>query len=139
MQPTLVELDYTEELVILNREVGEWIDEPSDFCQPGDSGSWLIDSNQEVAGLLFGSITGLCGPLNKNRLTSGPYVNAGLVTSMAEVQKSIAAWITLRDSNGAPTGLPGVLSLPPTLESPITISQQEADAQVAFFHIVVTK
>lgn len=113
MQPTLVEVDYTEELVILNREVGEWIDEQSDFCQPEDSGSWLIDSNQEVAGLLFGSITSLCGPLNKNRPTSGPYVNAGLVTSMAEVQKSIAAWTTPRDSNGTPTGPPGVLSLPP--------------------------
>lgn len=112
MRPTLVRVDYTEELVIMNRLSGQAVHEQSDFCQSGDSGAWLIDANHCVAGLLFGSMTGLCGPPNKDQPTSGAYVNAGLVTSMAEVQKSIAAWTTPRDSNGAPTGSPGVLSLP---------------------------
>ncbi len=112
MRPTLERVDYTEELVIMNRQSGQAVHEQSDFCQSGDSGAWLIDVNHCVAGLLFGSMTGLCGPPNKDQPRTGTYVNAGLVTSMTEVQKSIAAWTTPRDSNGAPTGSPGVLSLP---------------------------
>lgn len=127
MQSTLVEVDYTEELAILSTKIfrvskpgawllnnvpGEYVGEQSDFCQSGDSGSWLVDvdSHNKLAGLLFGSITNLCGPWNYNE-ESGPYMNVGLVTSMAEVQKSIAAWTTPRDSNGAPIGPPGVLSV----------------------------
>lgn len=112
MGPTLVRVDYTEELVIMNRLSGQAVHEQSDFCQSGDSGAWLIDANHCVAGLLFGSMTCLCGPPNKYQPRSGTYVNAGLVTSIAEVQESIAAWTTPRDSNGIPTGSPGVLSLP---------------------------
>ena len=113
MWPTMVKADYTEELVILNRKSGQATHQQSDFCQDGDSGSWLIYYKQEVAGLLFGSITGFCGPPDKHQPRTGNYVNAGLITSMAEVQKSIAVWTTPRDSNGAPKGSPGVLSLPP--------------------------
>lgn len=112
MRPTLVRVDYTEELVIMNRLSGQAVHEQSDFCQSGDSGAWLIDANHCVAGLLFGSMTCLCGPPNKDQPRSGTYVNAGLVTSIAEVQESIAAWTTPRDSNGTPTDSPGVLSLP---------------------------
>ncbi len=111
MRPTLKRVDYTVELVMMNRVTGQAVGEQGDFCQLGDSGSWLIDADGCVAGLLFGSITGFCGPPNKDQPRTGFYVNAGLVTSMAEVQKSIAAWATPRDSNGVPTGPPGILSL----------------------------
>ncbi|MCJ1347409.1 hypothetical protein MMC31_005634 [Peltigera leucophlebia] len=112
MRPTRVPSDYTTELVILNSKSGKAIYQQEDFCKAGDSGSWLIDIEQKVAGLLFGCLNGVCGPTDNND-NQRTYVNAGLVTSMTEVQKSIAAWTTPRDSNGAPTGSPGVLSLPP--------------------------
>ncbi len=62
MRPTLKRVDYTEELVIINRVTGQAVHEQSDFCQSGDLGSWLIDADIFVAGLLFGGITGFCGP-----------------------------------------------------------------------------
>ena len=130
MRPTLERVDYTEELVIMNRVTGQAVHEQSDFCQLGDSGSWLIDADGCVAGLLFGSISSSCGPPNKDQPRTGFYVNAGLVTSMTEVQKSIRAWTTPRDSNGAPTGPPGILSLP---------QHPSADIIAIFFNMVVMK
>lgn len=112
MRPTLIRVDYTEELVTMNRLSGQAVHEKIYFCQSGDSGAWLIDANHGVRRPAIRCMTALCGPPNKDQARSGSYVNAGLVTSMAEVQKSIAAWTTARDSNAAPTGTPGVLSRP---------------------------
>lgn len=58
-----------------------------EFCKPGDSGSLIIDSNGYCAGILFGSLRGFAGPLNK---WGTDYADCGTVTTMSTVQKSIA-------------------------------------------------
>ncbi len=112
LQPTLQKATYTEELVILNSKCGQSVYIQEDFCQPGDSGAWIIDTDQCIAGVLFGSITGQCGPANLALPRTGFYINAGMITSMPQVLKSIALWTTPRFMNGRPTGPPGYLELP---------------------------
>lgn len=70
----------------MNRLFGQAVHEQSDFWQSGDSRSWLIDASHCVAGLLFCSLTGLCGPSNQDQPRTGTSVNAGLGTFVAEVQ-----------------------------------------------------
>lgn len=111
-QSPLQKMTYTEELVILNSKCGQSVYIQEDFCQPGDSGAWVIDANQCFAGLLFGGITGQCGPANLALPRTGFYINAGMVTSMPQVLKSIAQWITPRSIDGSPTGPPGRLEFP---------------------------
>ena len=59
--------------------------EPESFAHLGDSGSFVINSHGEVAGLLYAQLTGYAGPYDRQRV----YTNAGLVTSMDEVVASI--------------------------------------------------
>ena len=57
---------YSRELVIIPSNKRDLIygdiRRPRPFVEDGDSGSLIIDRRGYVAGLLFGSITGLCGP-----------------------------------------------------------------------------
>ena len=40
--------------------------EEVDFCQPGDSGSLIIDSDEYVAGLLYANYSAQTSPLEKH-------------------------------------------------------------------------
>lgn len=105
------EVDFTEEYIILNSK-SAFADEQKDFCQPEDSGALIIDVEKRVAGLLFGSLSGECGPTDPGLVITGCYYNAGMVTSMPDILSSIAAWTTPRSRSGQPTGPAGFLSLP---------------------------
>lgn len=100
--------DTVNEYVILNAKHGHRSAfQQQTFCRSGDSGSLLIDAQGYIAGLVFGSLTGLCGPFN----AESQYVEAGLATDIRDVLASIAAKTTKRDSNGRPIGAPGTLSV----------------------------
>ena len=97
------------ELVILNAKRGYQEDLYQEtFCRVGDSGSLLIDAGGNVAGLLYGSMTGLCGPLDR---LYGDYENveAGIATDIRGILASIAAKTTERDKDGKPIGKAGRL------------------------------
>lgn len=100
--------DTVNEHVILNAKHGHRsVLQQQTFCRSGDSGSLLIDARGYVAGLVFGSLTGLCGPLEDEN----QYVEAGLATDIRDVLASIAAKTTKRHNNGQPIGAPGNMSV----------------------------
>ena len=74
----------------------------SEFSEPGDSGSFVINGDGYVCGLLYGEHTGLCGQRDD--------LGAGLVTSMDEVRASIAFKTRTPGQNGATVN--GELLLP---------------------------
>ena len=107
MVDKLVTLDQQtiRELVIVNAKHGlRSANIQETFCKPGDSGSLLVDRKGYVAGLLYGALTGLCGPHDRDQ-----YANAGLVTDIRDVLASISARTTGRFNNGQPNGPPGEL------------------------------
>jgi hypothetical protein len=81
----ILDKQSTSELVIMGKSGGTFEGTPETFSEPGDSGSFVINSLSEVAGLLYGELTGYVGPADRRKL----YINAGLVTSMDEVLASI--------------------------------------------------
>lgn len=92
-QPYNPDQSSTRELIILGCErkhAGPIAQ--SSFSEPRDSGSLVIDQQGRVCGLLYGEHTGLCGPRHN--------LGAGLVTSFADVQKSVALRTQMTDSNG---------------------------------------
>ena len=96
------------ELVVLNSKSAHHMAfRQNSFCRAGDSGSLLIDAKGYIAGLIFGSLTGQCGPIDDG----GRYVEAGLVSDINTVKASIAARTTKTASKGQPTEVPGELSL----------------------------
>ena len=101
----------SEELIIINAKLGlTSAVSQSTFNDSGDSGSLLIDADGDVAGLLWGKVTGVCGPIidERTRERAGcQYVNAGLVTDIRDVVQSIG--LKTRSSGGAP-GVLNVLS-----------------------------
>ena len=83
----------TRELVIIgcdDSDSGQVIQ--SGFSHPGDSGSFVIDQQGFVCGLLYGEFTGLCGTRND--------LGVGLVTSMTDIQASVAFRTGFEDSSG---------------------------------------
>jgi hypothetical protein len=77
----------TEEFVMVNKKtilVESRDSTQAPFADHGDSGSFVIDEDMNVCGLLYAGVSGFCGPRE-----NGAYVNAGLVTSMSDVQNSI--------------------------------------------------
>ncbi|MCJ1403246.1 hypothetical protein MMC11_006469 [Xylographa trunciseda] len=90
----------TRELIVLSYDADfdRYVDDlervrQSNFSEPGDSGSFIIDGDGDVCGLLYGEHTGLCGRRDD--------CVAGLVTSMDEVRASIAFKTRTPDKNGA--------------------------------------
>lgn len=106
---------YTEEYIILRKrkvDGGQWVQ--SDFCAPGDDGSFILDSHGRVCGLLYGEMAGLCLQTG-DRFSYGDIeltASAGLATSMKDIIKSIELRTTPTDENGNPTGPPATLELP---------------------------
>ena len=100
---------YAEELVIINAKPGLTSSYfQSTFNDKGDSGSLIIDRNGNIAGLLWGEITGGCGPIvdERERITAGgQYVNAGLVTDIQDVIESIG------QRTRSAVGVPGKLNV----------------------------
>ena len=100
--------DTVNELVILNAKLDHRsVSQQQTFCRSGDAGSLLIDARGYVAGLVFGSMTGLCGPIDHEI----QYAEAGIVTDIRNVLTSLAARTTKRHNNGQPIGAPGTLSV----------------------------
>lgn len=62
------------------------------FSEPGDSGSFVINTLGEVCGLMYGEHSGLCG----SRMDIG----VGLVTCMQDIQSSLASRTTFHDRKG---------------------------------------
>ena len=74
---------YSSEWVIINGSIDpESFRTQQEFCAPGDSGSLIIDEAGGVAGILWGELTGFCGPRDRRR----PYVGAGLVTCIEDAK-----------------------------------------------------
>ena len=69
----------TREFLIMGLSAEIFSGDAEAFVQLGDSGSFVVNSFGEVAGLLYGQLTSY----------AGRYTNAGLVTSMDEVVASI--------------------------------------------------
>ncbi|WEW60053.1 hypothetical protein PRK78_005537 [Emydomyces testavorans] len=76
----------TKELVIISKKLNTPSHTQESFCRPGDSGSWVIDANGKLCGLLFGEMRGWCGPGDD---TGAVYVGSGLVTCMSVVSESV--------------------------------------------------
>lgn len=83
----LLDCTTTRELVILGKSNKASEGNAQYFSEVGDSGSFVFDKAGQVAGLMYGQLTGYLGPQDRNRI----YVNAGLVTSMEEILASIKA------------------------------------------------
>jgi hypothetical protein len=69
-------VNRTEEFIVINKKLTDSEFEQSDFAANGDSGSFVLDENGVVTGLLF-AVVG-----NNHGL-------AGVVMSMADVLESI--------------------------------------------------
>lgn len=100
--------DTTEEHVIFSKweNLSEIAQGP--FCEPGDSGSFLIDLRGDVCGLVYGAFSALSSPTG----LGNTYVGAGLAMTMPDVMESLRLRTTPRDANGNPTGPPAILGLP---------------------------
>ncbi|KAL8827200.1 MAG: hypothetical protein Q9191_003334 [Dirinaria sp. TL-2023a] len=90
-------LYYADEWVIVNGSVNPLSsNKQEDFCASGESGALIIDTLGRVAGLLWGDLTGFCGPAERHR----PYIGAGMVTDINDVKsfmKGALGWS--KDSN----------------------------------------
>lgn len=107
---------YTEEFVILSKKnetgVTGHASSQGTFCSPGDSGSFIINKSGEFRGLLYGEVTGLCGPSNTDPITRRLYVCAGLVSCMTRVViPSLEEKTTCLDQFGRRIHGPAVLEL----------------------------
>ena len=78
----------------------------AEFALPGDSGSMLLNDRGEVCGLLYGEVSGYCGPPGMERC----YSNAGLASSIKLVIDAIKDQTTSIDEAGNPNG--AMLGLP---------------------------
>ena len=77
---------YASEWVIVNATVdGSSIGKQREFCDLGDSGSLILDQYARVAGILWGSVTGYCGPEGEGTV----YSSAGLVSDIDDVEASL--------------------------------------------------
>ena len=106
---TLSEKIINELVIVNSKNLYDMNHSQDTFCRAGDSGSVLIDATGNVAGLVFGSMTGLCSPLQGEQ-GNQTYVEAGLVTDIQDVLASIAARTTPHSRKGEPNGPPGKLS-----------------------------
>lgn len=75
----------TKELIILSKARKAVVTQQASFCLSGDSGSWVINAQGHLCGLLFGEVTGWCGPSNEGSV----YVNAGIVSCMSTISDSV--------------------------------------------------
>ena len=80
---------YSSELVILSQmtiETGatETVTIQGGFCAPGDYGAMIVDENG-AAGLLWGGLSGGCGPLGADHINVG----AGLVTDIKDIRDAM--------------------------------------------------
>ncbi|KAL2002739.1 hypothetical protein VTN02DRAFT_6069 [Thermoascus thermophilus] len=96
---------YTEEYVIVSKRQGLAAHMQSSFCKPGDSGSFVIDRKGNICGLLYGQVTGWCGPADSD--PGSLYIGAGLVSCMSKVQASMLQKLTRPDMS-ADTSVPSV-------------------------------
>ncbi|KAL8735420.1 MAG: hypothetical protein Q9166_000966 [cf. Caloplaca sp. 2 TL-2023] len=77
---------YAREWVILNAQIqAGQISFQKEFCDQGDSGSLVANHRGEVAGLLWGSITGYVGPPGGQ----SRYTGVGMVSDIDDVKNSI--------------------------------------------------
>ncbi|RMJ21402.1 hypothetical protein PHISP_07724 [Aspergillus sp. HF37] len=105
----VLEQGTTEEYVIVSKTVDQPEREQAPFAKLGDSGSFVLDVEGHVCGLLYGSLDGLCGPPD----TAGNYyVGAGLVMDLPDLSESIRLKTVRRGTNGEITGQPASLGLP---------------------------
>lgn len=54
--------ESTSELVIMNRSTRVFEDSAESFSKAGDSGSFVINTDGEVAGLIYAELAGYVGP-----------------------------------------------------------------------------
>ncbi|PGH26906.1 hypothetical protein AJ80_01489 [Polytolypa hystricis UAMH7299] len=88
----------TEEFIIFSKRAHAAQHEQGEFCAAGDSGSLIINEMGEVCGLLYGAVSGLCGPVGDESF----YVGAGLVMTMDEVIDSIKMKMSSQGLNDVP-------------------------------------
>lgn len=105
LHSALQKIDCTEELVILNSMRGQSVYIREDFV----SQEIQVPVSLMRINVLFGSLTGQCGPAN---LRAEFYINAGMVMTMPQVLNLIVQWTTPRSINESPTGPPGRLEPP---------------------------
>lgn len=91
-QPYALGPQSTRELIIMSYDKDKEVHVQTPFSDPGGSGSFVVDSFGVICGLMYGEHTGLCG----TRYDCG----AGLVTSMSDVNASVARNTTLKDTKG---------------------------------------
>lgn len=77
----------TKELVVLNKTRHVSAVHQANFCLPGDSGSWVINAQGALCGLLFAEATGWCGPSDDGSVC----ITAGIVSCMSTVSESVRA------------------------------------------------
>lgn len=77
------------------------------FCQPGDSGAFIIDTDGKVSGLMYGNLQNYCGPPYERKC----YIGAGLATSMEVVIEAIRLKTTRKDGNGKKVASGGTIKL----------------------------
>lgn len=107
-QQVEVSPNVTEEFVIVSkRQVGGDFQQSS-FAESGDSGSFVVNVDGQVCGLLYGATSGTYGPPGHSHV----YANAGLATDLAELSNSIKLTTTPKDAHGNIIDTPAELGLP---------------------------
>ena len=103
-----VSSNVTEEFVIVSKkQVGGDIQQSS-FAENGDSGSFVINVDGQVCGLLYGATSGTYGPSGHSHV----YTKAGLATDFAELSNSIKLMTSSKDASGNIIDTSAELGLP---------------------------
>lgn len=98
----------TEEYIIMSKKLKRSKRQQTSFVEDGDSGSFVVDEDGNVCGLVFGGFSGECGPFSEDN----DYATAGLVTPISDVAKSVKLHTVRKDQYGNITSPPAELGLP---------------------------
>lgn len=84
--------DISEELVIVSKREGEGSQEQAFFAEQGDCGSFVLDHEAQVCGLLYGAVAGYFDRYQY-------HVNAGLVMNLPDLSASVKLRTAIRNDN----------------------------------------
>lgn len=76
---------HTEEHVIFSKKSHSSQVQQTEFCDAGDAGSVIFNQDNQVCGLLYGSVSGFCGPDGDQAM----YAGGGLVMSIDDFLQSV--------------------------------------------------
>lgn len=107
-QQVEVSSNVTEEFIIVSKKQVAGGFQQSFFAENGDSGSFVMNVDGQVCGLLYGATSGTYGPSGHSHV----YTKAGLATDFAELSNSIKLMTSSKDASGNIIDTSAELGLP---------------------------